>query len=48
MKTLSALTLAALAVLAACTSTPATDAQFDAQYEYGYFAGLPQRPTLLD
>jgi hypothetical protein len=46
MKTLLASTLAALVLLAGCTSirTP-TASQIDTQYEYGSFAGLPQRPS---
>jgi hypothetical protein len=49
MKTLPAFALAALTVLAGCTSTPTqTASQIDTQYEYGTFAGLPQRPSLMD
>jgi uncharacterized lipoprotein YajG len=51
MKTLLAFALAALAILAGCTSTPTqtqTATQIDTQYEYGTFAGLPQRPSLMN
>jgi hypothetical protein len=49
MKTLLAVALTVLALLAGCSSTPTqTASQIDTQYEYGFFAGLPQRPTLMD
>jgi hypothetical protein len=49
MKTLLAFTLAALAVLAGCTSAPTqTASQIDTQYQYGTFAGMPQRPSLMN
>ena len=51
MKTLITLTLATLALLAGCTSTPTqtqTASQVDTQYEYGTVAGTPQRPSLMD
>jgi hypothetical protein len=49
MKTVLVSTLAALAILAGCTSTSTpTASQIDTQYEYGTFAGLPQRPSQMN
>ena len=49
MKIVLAFALAALAILAGCTSASTrTASQIDTQYEYGTFAGLPQRPDLMD
>ena len=42
--------LAALALLAGCSSAPTTTSstQADTEYLYGTWAGTPQRPTLMD